>query len=203
MKKILLPILVLLCTNLASQAQSLKDLLNSSAVKETISALTGNRLTGATLPGTWQYSAPACQFESDDLLKKAGGSLVSSQIENKLADYYAKVGIQSGSFCFVFAADSTFSITSGLRTLSGVYTLDEEAQTLALAVTVAHTGIRLATLNTHVSLSGDKLSILFDADKILNLITLLANASGSSTLQAIGSLSGQYDGMRLGFELKK
>ncbi len=203
MKKIFLPILILLCMNTALQAQSLKDILNSSAVKETISALTGNRLTTATLPGTWQYSAPACQFESDDLLKKAGGSIVSSQIEEKLADYYAIAGIKNGSFHFVFTADSTFTISTGTHTLSGTYSLNEETQILALSITAARTGIHIATFNTYVSLSGDKLFILFDASKILKLVTLLANASGNSTLQALGSLSGQYDGMRLGFELQR
>lgn len=203
MKKTLLLTLALLFAATALRAQSLKDLLNSSAVKEAVSALTGNRLSADALPGTWNYNAPACRFESDDLLKKAGGSVVSSQIEDKLADYYAKAGIRSGSFRFVFAADSTVSIASGSRTLSGTYSLDEEAQTLALSITAARTGLRLATFNTHVSLSGERLSILFDADKILKLVTLLANASGSSTLQALGSLSGQYDGMQLGFELQR
>ena len=100
-------------------------------------------------------------------------------------------------------ASHSFSIASGSRTLSGTYSLVGEAQTLALSITAARTGLRLATFNTHVSLSGERLSILFDADKILKLVTLLANASGSSTLQALGSLSGQYDGMQLGFELQR
>ena len=47
------------------------------------------------------------------------------------------------------------------------------------------------------------ISILFDADRLLKFVTLLSGISKSSTLAAVGKVAAQYDGMRLGFELKQ
>lgn len=55
----------------------------------------------------------------------------------------------------------------------------------------------------HVVLSNDELSLLFDADKLLDFLTKLSAVSKNTTLQTLNKLASQYDGMMLGFELKK
>ena len=92
----------------ASSQISLKDLFSSSSIEEAVgSILGGQSLTAEALNGTWKYSKPACEFKSDDLLKKAGGALAASQIEDKLAEIYTKVGITEEMKYTFNAADST------------------------------------------------------------------------------------------------
>ena len=42
----------------------------------------GDKLTTAeSFVGTWEYVSPACKFESDNLLAKAGGEAAAVQVE--------------------------------------------------------------------------------------------------------------------------
>ena len=54
-----------------------------------------------------------------------------------------------------------------------------------------------------VSATSSQLDLLFQADKLLELIGKLTSSSSNSTLKTIGTLVNQYDGMKLGLELKK
>ena len=55
-----------------SQAQSLKDLLNKDNISKVVNAITGTP-EKIDMTGTWTYSGSAVEFESDNLLMKAGG----------------------------------------------------------------------------------------------------------------------------------
>jgi hypothetical protein len=44
---------------------------------------------------------------------------------------------------------------------------------------------------------------LFKADKLLDLIGKLTANTNNTTLKTIGSLAGQYDGLKIGLELQK
>ncbi len=46
------------------------------------------------MEGTWTYTGPAIEFESDNLLQKAGGSVAANAAENKLKRTIGKVGIK-------------------------------------------------------------------------------------------------------------
>lgn len=61
----------------------------------------------------------------------------------------------------------------------------------------------MTTLTAHVVISGDELSLLFNADKLLDFLTKLSSISDNSTLKLVNKLASEYDGMMLGFELKK
>ena len=52
-----------------SQAQSLKDLLNKENIEKAVNAITGKNT--ASMEGTWTYTGPAIEFESDNLLQKS------------------------------------------------------------------------------------------------------------------------------------
>ena len=79
--------------------QSIKDILNSAAVKDAVTAVTGGKkLTVENLAGTWTYVNPAIQLEGDNALKNVAASVASSEMEKKLKDYCAKVGIIEGAF---------------------------------------------------------------------------------------------------------
>ena len=68
--------LVALTLPTGSHAQSLKDLLNKENIEKVVNAVTDNNHVNMT--GTWNYTGTALEFESDNLLQKAGGSLASA-----------------------------------------------------------------------------------------------------------------------------
>lgn len=51
---------------------------------------------------------PAIQLEGDNALKNVAASVASSEMEKKLKDYCAKIGIIEGAFNYTFNTDSTF-----------------------------------------------------------------------------------------------
>ena len=62
---------------------------------------------------------------------------------------------------------------------------------------------KLTTMTAYVVVTNDQLSLLFNADKLLDFLTKLSAVSKNTTLQALNKLASQYDGMMMGFELKK
>ena len=62
---------------------------------------------------------------------------------------------------------------------------------------------RLLNLKAKLNCTSAQMDLLFNADKLLNLITMLTSKSNNATLQAINSLTENYDGMRLGLALEK
>lgn len=190
----------------ASSQISLKDLFNSNTIKEAVNTITGGQsLTVEALNGTWKYSKPACEFKSDDLLKKAGGAVAANQIEEKLTEIYQKAGITENMKYVFNAEDSTFTTTMTAKStkgMGGTFSLDPEEKN----ITFSYKAIKLITLSSieaKASLSGNNLTLLFNADKILSLMKIIATNSGNTTLKTIGQLAEQYDGMLLGFELTK
>ena len=69
----------------SAYGQSIKDILNSAAVKDAVTTVTGGKkLTVENLAGTWTYVNPAIQLEGDNALKNVAASVASSEMEKKL-----------------------------------------------------------------------------------------------------------------------
>ena len=109
----------------------------------------------------------------------------------------AIVGIKEGQLSFTFNADSTFVSTLGKRKLNGTYSYDAGTQMLHLRY------MKLIPMNAKVNYTTQQMDLLFEADKLLKLITFLSSKSSSATLKTISSLADSYDGMMLGYELKR
>ena len=186
-----------------ASAQSLTDLLKKVTDNETVKTVVEN-VTGTTLKvdvtGTWTYSGTAVKFKSDDLLKSTAASLAAGQVEDKLDSYVSKVGIKAGTFSFTFKEDKTFTATVKGKNFNGTYTLSEDYKTLSLQFGKT---IGLKPFNAAISATSSQLDLLFDADRLLELLGKLTSSSSNSTLKTIGSIANQYDGMQLGLELKK
>ena len=186
-----------------ASAQSLGDILKKVTGNETVKNVV-ETVTGTTLPvdvkGTWTYSGTAVKFESDDLLKSTAASLAASQVEDKLDSYAANIGIKAGTFSFTFNEDKTFSATVKGKSFNGTYTVSEDYKTMSLQFGKA---IGLKPFTATISATSGQLDLLFQADKLLELLGKLTSTSSNSTLKTIGSLVNQYDGMMLGLELKK
>lgn len=202
-KNILLLIVGLFATTFSMQGQSLKDLLNSETVKKVVSAVTDQKITAENLQGTWNYQKPACELESSDVLKGAGGSLISSQLEKKMEDICTKAGIKEGKFSYTFNADSTFTnaLPKG-KPLSGTYSYNPETQEIALHYAIGKR-LTVTTLEGKLTKAGDDINLVFNADKLMKLLSLVSSVTNSSALKAVNQLASQYDEIMLGFELKK
>ncbi|MGL4293153.1 MAG: DUF4923 family protein [Bacteroidales bacterium] len=185
------------------QAQSLKKLLNSSSVQNAVTAVTGGQnLSVRALTGTWTYVTPSVELKSDNALSNIAGSVASEELEKKMKDLCSKIGVEPGLFNYTFHADSTFTSVVKGKTLKGTYQPNPEAKTIEL-----HFGrfgdYKLTTMTAHATLSANQLSLLFEADKLLDFLSTLGTLSNNNSLQLVSQLAQQYDGMRLGFELKK
>lgn len=186
------------------KGQSLKDILNSSAVKNAVTSVTGGKaVTFENLQGTWMYVNPALQLEGDNALKNVAGSLAATEAEKKMKEYCAKVGIVEGVFNYVFNSDSTFTSALKRGSLKGTYSVSPEDKTVTLRYTVGNKKLIVSTLTAHVVLSGNELTLLFNADKLLKFLSTVSSISSNTTLKAINKLASEYDGMMLGFDLKK
>ena len=188
-------LITLLLVPTVNRAQSIKDLFNKDNISKVVNAVTGHTET-VDMTGTWRYTGSAIEFESENLLKKDGGTVAASAAE-KLDEQLAKVGIKEGQLSFTFNADSTFVSTLGKRKLNGTYSYDAGTQMLHLRY------MKLIPMNAKVNYTTQQMDLLFEADKLLKLITFLSSKSSSATLKAISSLADSYDGMMLGYELKR
>ncbi|MDE6499256.1 MAG: DUF4923 family protein [Rikenella sp.] len=177
----------------SASAQDLKSILAGVA-----KAVVGDKATTAqTILGTWSYVGPDCTFESDKLLAQAGGEAAAVQVEKKLATVYEKLGMTDSRY--IFNADSTYSFVHGGRTTEGTYTFDVEAKTITMK-----TKLGIST-KAYVTVIGTSMSLLFNADKLMTALKALTSLAGkvNSTASTVSSLAENYDGLLLGFELKK
>lgn len=190
-----LTVSLLLSTSYA-EAQSLKDLFNKDNISNLINTVTGNNAK-VELNGTWNYTGPAISFETDDMLMKAGGAAASTVLEGKLDEQLMKIGFNHEKVNFTFNNDSTFTTNIGTHPLKGSYSYDPSSKQISLKY------LGLVNLKADLVYSGESAELLFKSDKILQFITLLSNTLDNNVLNTIGGLANEYDGMMLGFRLKK
>ena len=159
-------------------------------------------LTVESLAGTWNYVAPACKFVSEDFLKSAGGEIVASKVNEELAPLYAKVGVTNGSFGFTFEESGDFVMNYGILPITGVATKAEEKGIFTLEFVKLGT-IAIATTPVRFEVVGDKMIMLFEADKLVNMLRSIVAKLGITSLNTIFDLVDSYDGVLIGFELTK
>ena len=136
-----------------------------------------DKVTQRGLVGTWKYNGPGCAFTSENLLAKAGGEVAATKIEQELEPYFQKTGLTAQNTYVTFKEDKTFKacIMKGM----------------------------LITINCYAKREYGGISLLFESKKLLNVLQVLAAMSGNSTVQKVGELSKNYEGVRLGFDMKQ
>ena len=174
----------------------LGSIVNGGSITNVITSVIGlDKVNAQQLVGSWRYTGPGVAFTSENLLAKAGGEVAARQIEEKLREQYDKVGISSANTFITFTNDNTFEGKVDGKPLSGTYTLDEKTGALKLKTL-------LLTLNGYVKRSGlNGISIVFESKKLLSVLQTLAAMSGNSSIEAIGTISKNYDGIRVGFNM--
>ena len=194
MKKLICIMALLCAVAVQADAQSLKDIL-SGAVKQVV----GDKATTETsLIGTWTYVGPDCQLKGDDLLKNIGGDAAGVEVEKKMEPIYEKAGLNT--IQYTFNEDKTCSYTIKGKKVEGTYVFDPEAKT----ITIQAGRLKVKTV-AHVVTLGSNMSFVFDANKIFSVVKTITGATSSlnASASAINKLLEEFDGMMIGFELKK
>lgn len=204
--------LLLAAAPAASASPDITDLLKGTASKigggDGSTALSGLKgavegmiaksdLTAADLVGDYKYSAPAISLQSDNALQKLGGSAATGVIVDKLAPYYQKAGLTS--MTATFREDGTCEFKVKKATVTGTYERNESGDFTFNFKAVKK--IPLGNMNAHVEKIGKKLTLTFDASKLIKLVNAVASVSGQSSLQTAAKMLNSYDGLYAGFEL--
>ena len=155
-----------------------------------------DKITQESLVGTWKYNGPGCAFTSENLLAKAGGEIAASKIEEQLSAQYTKLGLSASNTYMQFKEDGTFAAKIKGKAWNGSYTFDETQSQIQLK------GL-LLNMTGYVKKETNGISVLFESKKLLSLVQTLSSLSGNSQLSTIGEISKSYDGVRIGFDLKK
>ena len=179
----------------------LGGILGAATDGETISNISYNviglsKVNEQDLYGTWSYESPGCAFTSDKLLAHAGGEVAAKRIEDELQQTYTKLGINGGNTSFTFNQDKTFSANIGGKKISGTYVYNKSDSSIKFKTLLLST-------TGYVTRNAKGVSLVFESKKLLSVLQMLASVSGNSTLSTIGDLSKNYDGVRLGFDLRK
>lgn len=194
MKKLVCIIALLCAVAVQADAQDLKGILSGVA-----KAVVGDKATtAASLVGTWDYVGPDCQLKGDDVLTNIGGEAAGEEVEEKVEAIYNKAGLNT--IQFTFNEDNTCSYTVKGKKVEGTYEFDAEAKTVTIKA--GKLGVKVTA---HIVTLGSNMSFVFDADKILSVVKTITGAASKlhSSAATINTLASQFDGMMLGFELKK
>lgn len=198
MKRIIIVMTGIAClmlTSCGNMSQVMSAISNGGVVNAITSVIGLDKVSAKSLIGTWTYFRPGCAFTSENLLAKAGGEVAAAQIEEKAQTYYQQIGISSGNTHITFKEDGTFSSKINGTPFNGKYTFDEANQKITMK------GL-LFSVNCYTKREAGGISILFEANKLLTMLQTMSALSGNAELQTIGDLSKQYDGVRIGFDMK-
>ena len=167
----------------------------TSVVGTLLSTILGNTTSKNTIVGTWTYSAPKVTFKSESILAQVGSSLASSKIESMLGTQLGKMGFQEGKTTIVFNSDGSCQVTRSGKTIPGTYTYNQSTGVMTI-----QGALGLTSVSPYVSVMGNEMYMLFDADKLMSIMKTIGSASGSST---ISSLLGNYNGIQLGWTMTR
>lgn len=179
----------------------LSNFINSTV--ETVTTAVETTVTSSSaIVGTWSYSEPASKLESSSTLATLGSAAATTQIDAKLLSAYNKLGISSSTLSFVFSDSQTFTNVVLGKTLSGSYELSSSNDELTLSYQ-AYSTVSLGTVAAAAELTSTTLTLYYEADMLLEMFTSLSSESNNTSLSTLSSLLSQYDGLLIGFKMKK
>lgn len=160
------------------------------------SVLGTDKVTERNLIATWTYDEPGVAFTSNNVLAKAGGELAAAQAKDKLKSYFQQAGIKQSNTQFTFTNDKKFTGKLYGQSFNGTWTFNSKTQQVVLKT-------MLLTVPVYVKKTATGMSFLFESQKLLALAQKVEKLSGNEALQTLGTLSQNYDGIRMGFDMKK
>lgn len=186
------------CSLNASAQLDLGKLLESG-VKTIQNATANNNFEAKDLIGTWKYTSPAVSFKGDNALANIGGAAAATTVEDKLAPYYQKAGLNNS--VLTVNNDLTFSWKLGTVSLTG--TIEKESGENLIFNFSAFGKIKIGKLDCIATKSGSTVNLTFDVSKILSIAQKIASLSSNSTFQTLNSLLANYKDMYIGAKMKK
>ena len=63
--------------------------------------------------------------------------------------------------------------------------------------------MKIFSLNAKVNYYNDKIELLLNSDMLLKVLTFIGSKSDDFTIKTVSNLAKGYDGMMLGFKLKR
>lgn len=168
----------------------------SGVLGNVLSSLLGNKISESSLVGTWTYSAPKVVFESESVLAKLGGAVASNKVESTLSKYLKKMGMTAGKSQLTLNSDKTCTFTNNGKTINGTYAYDTSNSKLTITGALG-----VSNITCTATVSGNELHLLFDADKLLSIMTGLGSSISSTS--SISSLLSNYNGMKVGWTMSK
>ena len=170
--------------------------IGSNALGGLLDLVVGSvKLSQTDIIGTWSYVEPACAFTSENLLAKAGGSVAAKTVNEKLLPVYKSLHISSGNTQLTFNENGQFTGKIGGFPMSGTYTFDAANGLVKMK--------SLTTFTAHLTRSTHGMNFTFESKKILTLLQTVSALSGNTSLSTIGDISKQFNGVRLGFAMRK
>lgn len=193
---------MILAVSSQAHAFDLKDLLGGS------DSMVGNLVEGVfsktnievpDMAGEWKSSGSAVSFKSDNFLKKAGGITAAAALEAKLNPYFKQYGL-TGT---VFKIESDGEFTMQVKSISLAGTITKVSDGVFNFSFKAFGKVPVGTFPAYVQMSPSAMDIMFDADKLRKLISVVASFSGNSLAKTASSLLDSYDGICVGFKLDR
>ncbi len=179
----------------------LKDILGGAggAIGNIIEGVfTKTDLTVADIAGEWTATGSAVTFQSDNFLKKAGGTAAAGAVENQLDEYYKKFGLTGA--VLKIDQDSTFTLTIKRLPIKG--TLSVKSKGVFNFNFSAGGLVNLGSMPAYVEKTPSGINVMFDADKIKKIMTLAATISGNKMVATADKILKEYDGICIGFKMK-
>ena len=108
--------------------------------------------------------------------------------------------MKEGNCTFVFNQNKTFQAVLNGKTIQGTYVYNPSTRSITLTAAL---GLFNQTATVGSTTSG--ISLLFDADKLLSLVSAGSSLLGgnNSTLSSLTSLVNNYNGMKIGLGMSK
>lgn len=170
---------------------ALGDFLNNT--------LANNRFQIEDLRGTWKYESPAVSFQSDNVLQHIGGAAGATALENQIEPYYNRLGFNRSSL-EVDSLDN-FTLKLGVLHLKGkVEKTDDDRLQFNFN---AFGRIPLGSMTANATKAGNTLNITFDASRFVTILTKVGSALNLRTLNALTAVLNSYDGLYVGFKMKR
>ncbi len=183
-----------------ASAQSLSDIFSKLGTVAN-NVLGSGKVTIADIEGQWAYVEPAVEFKSENMLKKAGGSVASTTVVDKLRPYYSKVGLDN----MTLDVDSVGNFKMAVKKISFSGTVTERENAGEFVFSFKAMGkINTGSLEAYISKTAlGQIKVTFDISKLITLINTMASLTGNSSMKTASAMLNSYDGLTAGFVLKK
>lgn len=159
-----------------------------------------SNITVQDLAGVWTSNGPAVCFQSENMLKKAGGIAAAAMVEKELSPYYSSLGLNGT--VITIETDGTFTMKTKMVTLKGTITQSDKGKGV-FDFNFTMLGMKLASVTTYAEKTSKTLNIMFDASKLKNLLSAISKIVNIKTLSAITKILDMYDGLCIGFRTEK